>query len=162
VNISPCFLVPERNNEEKNLLTLQRRFILAIIIFSLMTITVACGLLDMGASACTDDDFWNSMTAGTLPPSAEVQREWCTSNFNPSYNVIFTISPSDLQAFQESTPVTTWETDAANAVSLEDEAARMDSLLFGGFRNGAIDLEILIDTSNPEKYTVYYQEVFVD
>lgn len=121
-----------------------------------------CTRLFNNRSGCTEEDFWNTMTAATLPASAQIQQEWCTSSFNPTYNVIFTMSPGDLQTFQQSTPVTTWETNAANAVSLADDAAGMSSLLFGHFGDGAIDVEILIDTSNPELYTVYYQEVFVD
>ena len=55
-----------------------------------------------------------------------------------------------------------WQTDPAAVTRFEDEAAEMQSLIFGTFSNGAILQDVLIDTSNPQQYTVIYSASFVD
>lgn len=81
---------------------------------------------------------------------------------NPSYTNTFTMSPDDLETFQQSTLVTEWQTDASHVRMFDDEAAQMDSLLVGSYVDGVILLEVVIDTSNPEQYRVYYGATFVD
>jgi hypothetical protein len=61
---------------------------------------------------------------------------------NPSYTATFTMSPDDLETFQRSTPITDWQTDASEAIYFDDEAAQMESLLFGSYGDGALDLEV--------------------
>lgn len=108
---------------------------------------------------CTPD--WYGMTI-TPPPSANVLEERCRSAFNPDYYLVFTMAPSDLEAFQADVPVTNWSGDASVMLDFQAEAARATSFLAGSFGNGAISVDALIDMSDPSLYTVYYEAVFVD
>lgn len=127
----------------------------------LVIVTGACGLLSGG-----DTDCETNPAAGwrvSLPPSAANVEERCAMNIvNPSYTATFTMSPDDLATFQQSTLITDWRTDASAAGVFENEAAQMESLLVGSYGDGAVALEVLIDTSDPQQYRVYYDAAFVD
>jgi hypothetical protein len=87
----------------------------------------ACGLLgDRG-----DCDEVPGMLRVTLPPSASDVTERCSKGINPTYRATFTMSPDDLESFKRSTPISDWETDASEAVSFDNQAAKATSLLFG-------------------------------
>lgn len=121
----------------------------------------ACGLLGMNRSDCSR----NMLLLLELEPptSATFTEEQCSMGIiNPTYTATLTIPAVDLVAFQQSTRVKSWLTTAVSAVSLKDEAAGMTSLLYGTFGDGAISEEVLIDTSNPQQYTVYVVRTFVD
>lgn len=121
----------------------------------------ACGLIDPGSTDCeTNPAFaWKV----TLPPSAEHVEERCAMNIvNPSYTATFTMSPDDLDAFQHSVLVSEWQMDVSAADVFENEAAQMESLLVGNYGDGAVMLEVLIDTSDPRQYHVFYEALFVD
>jgi hypothetical protein len=118
----------------------------------------ACGLLgDRG-----DCDEVPGMLRVTLPPSASDVTERCSKGINPTYRATFTMSPDDLESFKRSTPISDWETDASEAVSFDNQAAKATSLLFGDFGDGAVSMEVLIDTSNPDHHVVHYEAAFVD
>jgi hypothetical protein len=118
----------------------------------------ACGLLgDRG-----DCDEVPGMLRVTLPPSASDVTERCSKGINPTYRATFTMSPDDLESFRRSTPITDWKADASDTVSFDDEAAKATSLLFGDFGDGAVSMEVLIDTSNPDHHVVHYEAAFVD
>jgi hypothetical protein len=61
---------------------------------------------------------------------------------NPSYTATFTLAPADLEAFQASTVITEWQTDASGAVVFADEAARMESLRLGRYMDGNRRVEV--------------------
>jgi hypothetical protein len=118
----------------------------------------ACGLLgDRG-----ECDEVPGMLRVTLPPSASDVTERCSKGINPTYRATFTMSPDDLESFRRSTPITDWKADASDTVSFDDEAAKATSLLFGDFSDGAISMEVLVDTSNPDEHVVHYEAAFVD
>jgi hypothetical protein len=99
----------------------------------------------------------------TPPAGATLVEERCSSGFNPSYRATFTVNLADLEAFQAVTRVTDWQdTDAGDLVMFTDEAARMSRYLVGVFGDGAYAEEVLIDTTHPEQYMVYYHIAWVD
>ena len=136
---------------------LSLRILLALVIVS----AAACGGINlMGSDPCTPDML--AMLQTTPPLSANITYENCSMSFNPTYDLRMTIAPDDLFAFQQSTNITNWSTDPAAVTRFEDEAANMQSLIFGTFSNGTILQDVLIDTSNPELYIVIYSASFVD
>lgn len=121
----------------------------------------ACGLLGMNRSDCSRDMLL--MLELEPPASATFTNEHCSMGIvNPTYTATLTIPAVDLVAFQQSTRIKSWLTTAVSAISLKDTAEGMQSLLFGTFSDGAISEEVLIDTSNPQQYTVYVVRTFVD
>lgn len=121
----------------------------------------ACGLLGMNRSDCTRDMLL--LLEIDPPASATFTEEHCSMGIvNPTYTATLTIPAVDLVAFQQSTRVKSWLTTAISAISLKDTAANMSSVLFGAFSDGAISEEVLIDTSDPQAYTVYVVRTFVD
>jgi len=137
------------------------RVVVGVCLTVVVLLVAACGSFApfWETVECTPD--WFGMTI-TPPPSADILEERCRSAFNPDYTLVFTMSPSDLGAFQAATPVTNWSTDASMLLDFQDEAARATTLLAGTFGNGAIAVDALIDMSDPNLYTVYYEAVFVD
>ncbi|MBC7815142.1 MAG: hypothetical protein H7175_28550 [Burkholderiales bacterium] len=121
----------------------------------------ACGSFNlMGGDPCTPDML--AMLEITPPLRANIIYQSCSMSFNPTYDLRMTIAPVDLVVLQQSTSITNWQTDPAAVTRFEDEAAGMQSLIFGTFGNGAIIQDVLIDTSNPQQYTVIYSASFVD
>jgi hypothetical protein len=122
----------------------------------------ACSIFDFRG----DTDCQNNPAAAwavSLPPSASNVEERCSMNIvNPSYTVFFTMSPNDLETFQQSTPIASWSGDVSVASTFGDQAAQMESLLVGSYGDGAVLLEVLIDTSDPQQYRVYCDATFVD
>jgi hypothetical protein len=132
-----------------------------ITLVLLVISSAACGLLGGGNTDCKSNPA--ASWSVSLPPSAANAQERCAMNIvNPSYTNTFTMSPDDLESFQQSTLVTEWQTDPSLVRMFDDEAAQMDSLLVGSYVDGVILLEVVIDTSNPEQYRVYYGATFVD
>ena len=125
----------------------------------------ACGLLSgaSGNSGC-DADILNALRIAP-PASATDLTESCVKGFAPGnaqYRVIFTLDSADLAAFQSSTRITTMQTSLpANAV-FQDEAAALTAFQYGQFGDGAIQEDLLVDTSNPQRYKIYFYRAFVD
>ena len=120
-----------------------------------------CRVLFGDSSASCESDMV-SIVRLVPPEGAEIQEERCSTGINPTQNIRFTIPPEQLQAVKDSVSITDWQENAPNPTGFEDEAASMSSYLYGNFGDGAIYQEMLIDTSNPERYTVYYSGSFVD
>jgi hypothetical protein len=126
-------------------------------------VTTACGLLDFATERC-DQQTMDSLRL-TLPASASDLDESCVPGFAPGntqYNATFTMSPDDLPTFQQGTSISDWQTDATSATVLDEEAANLETFLFGHFGNGVILQEVLIDTSNPQQYRVQVFNAYVD
>jgi hypothetical protein len=135
--------------------------ILLCIMLSVMA--AACSLFDLATDAC-DQETIDSLRLA-LPASASNVDESCVPGFAPGnaqYNATFTMSPDDLQTFQEGTSITDWQTDATRASVLDEEAAQLQSFIFGHFGNGVILQEVLIDTSNAQQYRVQVFNAYVD
>jgi len=141
-------------------LQILRRVIVGVVLALAVMSVSACGLLSSSNPCSTD--MLAMLSVSPLPPSANVLYQNCSMSFNPTYDLRMTIAPADLVAFQQSTSITNWQTDPAAVTRFEDEAAGMQSLIFGTFGNGAIIQDVLIDTSNPQQYTVIYSASFVD
>jgi len=132
-----------------------------VILMLLLVSSAACGLIDLGRGDCETNPA--ASFPFTLPPSATDVQERCAMNFvNPSRTLTFSMSPDDLETLQQSTPIREWVTDASAALIFDEEAARMESLLVGNYADGAYALEVLIDTSDPQLYRVYFDIAFVD
>jgi hypothetical protein len=120
----------------------------------------ACSLLGGGCDAAT-----MQMLRLQLPPSAGDLTERCSPGVAPGnaqYTATFTLSPDDVAALQQSTSITEWGSNMSDSSTFEEEAAPMESLIFGSYGDGATIEEVLIDTTNPELYTVHYFKAFVD
>lgn len=121
----------------------------------------ACGVLGIARSDCSRSMLL--MLELEPPESATFTDEYCSMGIvNPTYSATLTIPAVDLVAFQQSTRIESWLTTAVSAISLEDEADGLTSVLFGAYSDGAISEEVLIDTSNPQQYTVYVVRTFID
>jgi hypothetical protein len=130
-----------------------------LTLFIILNLT-ACGSFLSEERDCSDDLF-DGMRV-TAPNSAEFLEERCDFFINPTYRAHFTIDPADLEALQDSTPITVWVNDATAASIFEEEAANLDSLIVGTHGDGAYATEVLVDITNPDLYTVYYYRAFID
>jgi hypothetical protein len=124
----------------------------------------ACGLLSGTSDSGCDADVLNALRIAP-PASASGLTESCVEGVAPGnaqYRATFTLDPADLPAFKASTRITDVQnTMPANAV-FQDEAAGMSAFQYGKFGDGAIQEDLLVDTSNAEQYTVYFYRAFVD
>ncbi len=132
------------------------RLSLLVVIVNL----AACGLLGGNRMDCSPDML--SMLKIMPPSGTKTVSESCSMGINPTYKAVYTIIPADLSMFQQVTAVTDWKLTPDDAVSFKHEAVGLKTLLFGSFGNGVISEEVLIDTGNPEQYTVYFERTFVD
>jgi hypothetical protein len=135
--------------------------ILFCIILPVMT--GACDLLELATDSC-DQETFDSLRL-PLPASVTNLDESCVLGFAPGnaqYNATFTMSPDDLQTFQDGTDITDWQTAASEASVLNEEAANLQSFIIGGYGDGIILQEVLIDTSNLHQYRVQVFNAFVD
>jgi hypothetical protein len=131
-----------------------------IIVLIGTVILVGCGSLNP-TSGCEDWDMPDMIL--TPPAGATLIQERCSSSFNPSYRATLTIPPADLEALQAATRITDWQDNIANGVVMfTEEVARTQRYHFGTYGDGIYAEEVLIDTTNPELYTVYYHITFVD
>jgi hypothetical protein len=136
------------------------RIVLCII---LAVMIAACGLLDFASESCDQETF--DALRLPLPASVTDLDESCVPGFAPGnaqYNATFNMTPTDLQTLQDNTSITDWQTDASGASALNEEAANLQSFIFGGYGDGIILQEVLIDTSNPQHYRVQVFNAFVD
>ena len=132
-----------------------------LIGLAMLLVGIAGCQLFAGNTDCEDNPA--SAWRASLPPTGTNLEERCSMNIvNPSYTATFTMSPDDLEMFQRSTLITDRQTDASAAVIFDDEATQMDSLLVGSYGDGAVALEVVIDTSDPQQYPVYYYSSFID
>jgi hypothetical protein len=138
---------------------LTARRIILFVLSVLALILSSCGVLGNRADC---DESMMGMLRVTLPPSASNPTERCSKGINPIYRATFTMSPDDLEVFQRSTPITDWTSDASDIVTFDDEAAKATSLVFGDFGDGAVSMEVLIDTSSRDEHVVHYEAAFVD
>lgn len=136
--------------------------------FSLMLIPIlmfSAGCGGIGALYEECDAEILSMLKTPLPASAQVSSESCVPGFAPGnaqYKATFTLAPADLEAFQSSTRITDWGNSVGDNPVYEAEAGPLTSLIYGDHTDGAFMEEALIDTSNPDLYTVYYFNAFID
>lgn len=128
-----------------------------------------------GPSDCSDEAY--DLVRPVLPASAEVLEEECSSFVNSTYTVIFSMSPDDLSTFQQQhhpqAKIDEWQTDLSDPylseeskqaiiTRLEEQGAQLNSILYGRYSDGIYWMEILIDTSDPQQYLVYYSNSYVD
>jgi hypothetical protein len=146
---------------EQCMMTTQQRFnpLYRLILIVFVSLS-ACGLLGGNRIDCSSDMM--AMLKIQPPANAKITSESCSSGINPTYKATFTINPTDLTAFQQATNIKDWQTNADKSVSFKNEAAGMQSLLYGDFGDGAISEEVLIDTSDSQQYIVYFERTFVD
>jgi hypothetical protein len=140
----------------------QRHFhpISLLTLLLLLVSLSGCGLLGGNRMDCKADLL--ATLKIQAPASAKITSESCSSGINPTYRATYMITPPDLEAFERATQVTDWQTNAGKAVAFKDKATSMQSLLFGRFGDGNYIEEVLIDTSNSQQYTVYFERVYVD
>src|SRR5262249_5540007 len=117
-----------------------------------------CGLL--GRESCSQDKF--GMVRLPLPSSASNVSETCSSGLAASYEVTFTLPSSNLSDFQQRTQIKNWQSNVAQNSRFKDKAGQAKSLMAGSYSNGAIYQDALIDTSDPQQYTVYYYAQDID
>lgn len=139
-----------------------KRVLVTIIGLVLVAVTAACGSFLFWEHSsiptnCEEHPAWMP-----IPEQATRLSERCVMSFNPTYETVFRLPPEALEAFQTQTRITEWQSDPAAVTTFEQEAAGMESLLFGEFGNGAVLTHVLVDTSNPQEYTVYLRNTFVD
>lgn len=142
---------------------LNHRWMFASLMLVLLALS-ACGLLSGGADSGCDPDILNAIRIAP-PASVGDLTESCVNGFAPGnaqYRATFKLAPADLSEFQASTRITTLQTTAPDSAIYKDEAAKLSALQYGSFGDGAIMEEILVDTSNPQEYTVYFYRAFVD
>lgn len=96
-----------------------------------------------------------------LPPSAHNLKSSCFGLQAYGADASFEMSPADLDMFIASTSIEpslfTGKTSGADVLNgrLNEKASQMESYLYGKYVSVDFTQEILIDTSNPERYTVY-------
>jgi hypothetical protein len=132
------------------------------LILLMMLLVSACGLLGSGA---TMEDCEQVGVRYTAPDYVTVNTESCVLGSGPGnaqYRTVLNITPENLAQFQESTGLTEWSTDLTGADIFEEEAEQPLSGLLATYGDGAYMREVLIDTSDPAEYTVYYYHAFVD
>lgn len=132
---------------------------LSLVMIVALTLS-ACDLL--GDSANCDDENFPSFLIPELPTSATVTEASCSTGFNPSYRATFTLAPADLETFQQTTRITDWQTSVPEGVSDAERVANATSVLYGEYGDGIVYTRVTIDTSNPDLYTVYYSNSWVD
>jgi hypothetical protein len=137
------------------------RWMLCMALSLLCLCLSGCRMLFGDTSASCDSDMV-SIVRLVPPDGAEIQEERCSTGINPTQNIRFTIAPDQLQAVQDSVQVTDWQENSPDPHGFEAEAASMTSYLYGQYGDGIVYIEVLIDTSNPERYTVYYSGSYVD
>lgn len=96
------------------------------------------------------------------PSNTKTVSESCSMDISPTYSATLTITPADLEAFQQTTNITDWKTNEADVSFFKDKVSGLKSLLSGKYGDGIISEEILIDTSNVQQYTVYFVRSYVD
>ena len=136
---------------------------LKLVLFGLVCLVCISGcsrLFGFGNGNCEANSV--GVVRITPPNGAEVINESCSTGINPTQRITFTIEPDQLQEIQDSVQITDWQENPPLPDSFEDEAASMSSYIYGHYADGAVDLDMLIDTSNPQRYTVYYVGSFVD
>src|SRR5262245_10219844 len=133
---------------------MQKQQILRWVFILLIVACSACSLLGGGCDADT-----MNMLRLQLPPSGSGLTERCSPGVGPGnaqYRPTFTISPDDVAALQQSTSITEWGSSVPDTSTFHEEAAQMESVIFGNYGDGAFIEEVLIDTTNPDVYSVHY------
>lgn len=138
-----------------------------LIVVSAMLIS-GCEVLfgstfDPGCDASLDDIV--ASLQPELPASATALEESCTEGFAPgnaTVRVTFTMTPEELEAFMQGTPITEWQETVPADYTYNGAPFSPASAIYGDYGDGAIYTEILIDISDPALYTVYYSNSFVD
>jgi len=128
-----------------------------------------------GPSNCNDEAY--DLVRPVLPSNTEIIEEECTSFLYSTYTVIFSMPPDDLPMFQQqhhpSAKIDEWQTDLSDPylseegkqelmARLEKQGAQFKSILYGRYGDGLYQMQILIDTSDPQQYLVYYSNSYGD
>ncbi len=129
-----------------------------LIACSVAVLTAACGVLFSGG-ACTDE--FMPLVRLTPPADSRVISESCATGFNPTHNIAFTIRPDQVAEVQASVAINEWNS-AEPTDRFGELAARADTYSYGIYSDGAVYLEMLIDTSSATRYVVHYSGAFVD
>lgn len=142
------------------------------MIVSLMLIAVllvsGCDALfgstfEAGCSENLDDIV--AMLRPDLTASANVLEQSCTEGFAPgnaTVRVKFTLSPDEVDAFMQSTPISEWALSVPADYTYNGAPVNAESVSYGTYGDGVIYMEILIDTHDPTLYTIYYVNSYVD
>jgi hypothetical protein len=148
-------------------MNLQLPMIRPILLLVAILLINGCGAFfaDTFSDCDANLDSIIAMLQPDLPSSAELMEQSCTPGFAPGNATLrtkFTMSPDDLQIFQQSTPIDGWGSPAPADYTYGGAAVETTSALYGEYGDGAIYTEILIDTRDPMLYTVYYSNSFID
>ena len=128
------------------------------IVVLLLLVTTSCGLL--GGESCSRSKFGTVRLA--LPSRASDVAETCSSGVAASYEVTFNFPAANVTDFQRRTHITNWQMTVDPNSRFKDKAAALKSLLAGSHSDGALYEDVLIDTSNPQQYRVYYYAQDID
>lgn len=148
----------------QRMITFKNRSTLLMLLCAAVALS-ACGLLSGGnGDGGCDPDILNALRIAP-PASASSLMESCVKGFAPGnaqYRATFSLDPADLAEFQSSTRITALQTTLpANAV-FGDEATSLTAFQYGQFGDGAIQEDLLVDTTNPQQYKIYFYRAFVD
>lgn len=136
-----------------------------------ISILLLSGLLSNigGCNSNTCETFKHDDLRIDLPSTTKNLQEQCFSGFNPTYKAEFAIAPQDLEILQRQAPLTKidrWRSDTSSQIftdsDLQKKGKQMQSLLYADYSDGIYLMQILIDTSNAEQYTVYFSNSNVD
>jgi len=134
---------------------------------ALATVLTGCTLSSADKSVC--QEFSDDLKA-VLPASAQKLEEKCLSRspLTPAYKAEFALAPQDLETLQQQgrfAKASSWSSQVPINLDYETEFMRkgeeMQSLLYAEYISIDYLTQILIDTSNPEQYVVYYEDSFM-
>lgn len=144
-------------------LVLQYRIWISILLLSGLLINIG------GCNSNTCETFKHDYLRINLPSTTKNLKERCWTGFNPTYEAEFAIAPQDLEILQGQAPLTKidrWRSDTSSQIftdsDLQKKGKQMQSLLYADYSDGVYLMQILIDTSNAQQYTVYFSNSNVD
>lgn len=146
-------------------MSLKRFFCLLILIIPCCVIGIIGyairGISSLSGCEESDPEQIEYLAQFELPPSAKNLESYCVGLQAYSADASFEMNPSELDTFITSTHIESHlftEKSSKNEFlnsRLDKKASQMDSYLYGKYVSADFTQEILIDTSNSERYTVY-------
>ncbi|HEX2619035.1 MAG TPA: hypothetical protein VHL11_02780 [Phototrophicaceae bacterium] len=140
-----------------------KSFMILLLIGIVMNLTACRAFLFDDEVSCDSDQFYGYVVP--VPATAIDVQEDCSNGFNPTYIASFVIPVAELSAFQQSeyfSQITDWHTTVPDDSIFKSKNDKTTALLYGHYGDGAINLEVLIDMSDPEQYRVYVIATNVD